>query len=116
VRLLAAIKPYAPPVTEFVLAGATMDDVRQGQRDNAERATARAAEQIAAQGWRVDTVVVEGDPRTAIVEAADDWNADLIVMGSHGHSALQRLLMGSVAQAVVAHAHCSVEVVRRRDA
>ena len=58
--------------------------------------------------------VLAGPPREAILDQADRWKADLIVMGSHGYGAWQRFLLGSVSQAVVAHARCSVEVVHRR--
>jgi nucleotide-binding universal stress UspA family protein len=58
--------------------------------------------------------VLAGLPREAILDEADRWNADLIVMGSHGYGPWQRLLLGSVSQAVVSHANCSVEVVHRR--
>jgi nucleotide-binding universal stress UspA family protein len=47
-----------------------------------------------------------------ILDEAKTWGADLIVMGSHGRHGLDRLVMGSVAEAVASHAHCSVEVVR----
>ena len=46
------------------------------------------------------------------VDEATEWPADLIVLGSHGYTGLKRWLLGSVAQSVVAHASCSVEVVR----
>ena len=49
-----------------------------------------------------------------IVDEAKDWPADLIVVGSHGYSGVKRWLLGSVAQSVVSHAPCSVEVVRKR--
>lgn len=55
-----------------------------------------------------------GDPRTTILDAAKAWPADLIVLGSHGRSGLDRLLMGSVSEAVAVHANCSVEVIRAR--
>lgn len=58
--------------------------------------------------------VLAGPPREAILDKADRWKADLIIMGSHGYGAWQRLLLGSVSQAVVAHAKCSVEVVHMR--
>lgn len=57
--------------------------------------------------------ILNGPPREVILEEADRWNADLIVMGSHGYGPWQRLLLGSVSQAVVSHANCSVEVVHR---
>jgi nucleotide-binding universal stress UspA family protein len=54
----------------------------------------------------------EGDPRSVIVEEAEQWPAELIVLGSHGYTGIKKWLMGSVAQSVVSHAPCSVEVVR----
>jgi nucleotide-binding universal stress UspA family protein len=56
--------------------------------------------------------ILEGSPQAAILEEAEEWRADLIVVGSHGYRAWQRLVLGSVSQAVVLHAKCSVEVVR----
>lgn len=56
--------------------------------------------------------VAPGPPRTLILDRAQDWNADLIVVGSHGYRAWERFLLGSVSQSVVGHAKCSVEVVR----
>lgn len=113
-RILSVIQPYTPPATEVVLASATLEQIGQRQAQEAEQLTQHARERLAASGLPVETAVREGDPRTAIVDAADEWQADLIVVGSHGRTGLTRLVLGSVAQAVVAHAHCSVEVVRRR--
>jgi nucleotide-binding universal stress UspA family protein len=53
-----------------------------------------------------------GDPRSAILDQAQAWPADLIVLGSHGRRGLDRFLIGSVAESVAIHAHCSVEVIR----
>jgi nucleotide-binding universal stress UspA family protein len=47
-----------------------------------------------------------------ILEAADSGGADLIVMGSHGRSGIEKLVLGSVAQRVLSHAHQPVLVVR----
>jgi nucleotide-binding universal stress UspA family protein len=63
-----------------------------------------------------EAAVREGDPRSVIVDEAEEWGADMIVLGSHGYTGLKRLLLGSVAQSVAAHAHCSVEIVRRKAA
>jgi len=57
--------------------------------------------------------LLAGDPATAIVDAAENENADLIVMGSHGRTGLTRLLMGSVAEAVVRKAKCPVLTVKQ---
>ncbi len=56
-----------------------------------------------------------GKPATEIVKAAKDWPADLIVIGSHGRGGFERLLLGSVAEAVMRHSTCPVLVVRTGD-
>ena len=57
-----------------------------------------------------------GDPADAIVQAAADLPADLIVMGTHGRTGLQHVLLGSVAEKVVRHASCPVLTVRHKKA
>jgi len=77
-----------------------------------------AADKLAAslnQSVQVTQEILSGSPRSAIAEEADRWQADLIVMGSHGYGAWHRFLLGSVSQAVVSRAQCSVEVVRDRE-
>jgi nucleotide-binding universal stress UspA family protein len=53
-----------------------------------------------------------GDPATEIVKAAAAWPADVIVMGSHGHEGIARVVLGSVAESVIRQAPCPVLVVR----
>jgi nucleotide-binding universal stress UspA family protein len=53
-----------------------------------------------------------GSPKEAILDEAERWGADLIVVGSHGYGAIQRLFLGSVSLAVATNALCSVEIVR----
>jgi nucleotide-binding universal stress UspA family protein len=57
-------------------------------------------------------VFLEGDPATEIVRYARDASADLIVMGTHGRTGVDRLLMGSVAEQVLRDAPCSVLIVK----
>lgn len=64
------------------------------------------------EGIRINCSVVGGRPYEAIVETARNKTADLIVMGSHGKTGLERLLMGSVTERVVGHADCAVLVVK----
>ena len=68
-----------------------------------------------APGLAITTKVLDGDPKTAIIEEARRWGADLILVGSHGRGAA-KLVLGSVAQAVAANAPCSVEIVRLKGA
>ncbi len=53
-------------------------------------------------------------PKESIVEEAQKWSADLIVLGSHGYGFWERMLLGSVSNAVVHHAPCSVLIVRNK--
>jgi nucleotide-binding universal stress UspA family protein len=62
----------------------------------------------------VTTEALTGSPKRTIVEDAEAWGADLIVVGSHGYHTWERMLLGSVSQSVAAHALCSVEIVRCR--
>jgi nucleotide-binding universal stress UspA family protein len=57
---------------------------------------------------RVESQVMEGDPVDMILRAAAETGSDVIVMGTHGRTALARLLLGSVAEAVVRKARCPV--------
>jgi nucleotide-binding universal stress UspA family protein len=70
------------------------------------------AQQLRAVGFQVDTVVENGDVRESIIDCATAWGAEIILLGSGGHRGVGRLLLGSVAESVVRHAHCSVLVVR----
>ena len=65
-------------------------------------------------GLKATTSVLKGYPKSVIVDEAERWGADLIVVGSHGRRGISRLLMGSVSEAVALQAHCSVEVIRDR--
>lgn len=65
-------------------------------------------------GFVTTVRVASGDPREGIVETARQEQVDLVVVGSHGRTGLDKLLMGSVASHVVTHAPCSVLVVKLR--
>jgi nucleotide-binding universal stress UspA family protein len=67
-----------------------------------------------ARGLHVETTIVEGEPKMAIIEEAERWGANLIMVGCHGHGPIKRFLLGSVSLAVAVHAPCSVQIVRRQ--
>lgn len=92
-----------PPVREY----------HQSLRDEARRAAEAAREALRPRWPRAEALVVEGDPREAIVRAAADWRADLLVVGARGLGALARLVLGSVSEHVVHHAPCPVLIVRK---
>ena len=74
-----------------------------------------AAKRLTKNGLRARALVTAGNPKSVLVEVAEEWHADSIFVGATGMtSRLERFLLGSVAGAVAARAHCSVEVVRRK--
>lgn len=100
-------------------AGRTAD-VAAADRDAAadnllehDTIAAEATAILRATGFTADSAVRAGSPASEIVAFAKEWNADLVIMGSHGRTGLARLLLGSVARNVLHHASCSVLVVRR---
>lgn len=78
----------------------------------AEELIERIGQALRAAGLKVSTALEEGDPKTKIIDHAEAWHADLIVVGSHGRKGLDRFLLGSISEAVARHARCSVEIVR----
>lgn len=115
IRVLSAVADVTPPAAELWYdAGGSLERARQEMMTQAEQLTAGIAEALQASGLKTETAVRHGDARSVIVDEAKEWDADLIVVGSHGHTGLKRLLLGSVAQSVVSHAPCSVEVVRKK--
>jgi nucleotide-binding universal stress UspA family protein len=85
----------------------------------AEKAVKEAAERIKSgkvSGLEIVTEVKDGHPTDVILNEAEKWGADLIVLGSHGYNGFERFLLGSVSHAVATHAHCSVEIARQRPA
>jgi nucleotide-binding universal stress UspA family protein len=62
--------------------------------------------------WKIENRVVTGNPGWELVDAAKDWSADLVVVGSQGRSAIGRLFLGSVSKRIATDANCSVRVAR----
>ena len=63
--------------------------------------------------WKVGHQVENGSPGFELLNSASDWQPDLIIVGSHGHTALGRFVLGSVSQKVLTEALTSVRVARR---
>jgi nucleotide-binding universal stress UspA family protein len=81
-------------------------------KEAAEEFLSEAAKKFEAAGWQTDVNVILGNPRRVISKYAEDWHADLLLVGSHGLNILERLALGSTVRAVLRHTKCSVEVVR----
>ena len=95
-------------------AGRDVARYRDASFERARTLVDGVARRLELQGFRTSVSCPDADPRHAIVEAAGAWPADLIVVGSHGRRGVDRFLLGSVAESVVRHSPCSVEVVRRQ--
>lgn len=78
----------------------------------AEASMAKAVEILRPAGFKAETRVVDDEIRSGILATAEEWKADLIVLGSHGKKGVEKFLLGSVAESVARHAKCSVMIVR----
>jgi nucleotide-binding universal stress UspA family protein len=81
---------------------------------NANHYLERTAARLESLGLKVNTQVAEGHPAERILQAARKLNVDAIAMSTHGRTGLSRLVMGSVAQKVIAEADCPVFIIPQR--
>jgi nucleotide-binding universal stress UspA family protein len=63
-------------------------------------------------GWQIETEATFGSPAWEVLTRAAEWRPDLIVVGSHGRSAVGRFFLGSISNKILTEAHCSVRVAR----
>ena len=83
-------------------------------KEEAEKRVAREGERLREDGWTGETLVRNGNPVDEILRAAEEIDADLVVLGSHGTGRAKRFLLGSVSDRVLEYAACSVLIVKRR--
>jgi nucleotide-binding universal stress UspA family protein len=87
---------------------ADIEEARQRGRDTLQ-------ELAKSFGLKVETIFAEGDPGHEIVRVAEERNADLIVLGTHGHGGWKRFTLGSVAELVIRYAPCAVLTIRSKE-
>ena len=83
-------------------------------RATLDRAAARIIKSDEEKTLKITAKILKGSPMEVILDEAESWDADLIIVGSHSYRAAERALLGSVSQTVATHAKCSVEIVRER--
>ncbi len=119
-RIISVVElPFVPTPEAWALPATYYAELEKAGQEQAQAALDKAVEQIrASQGGRLEitTARLNGQAKDMILDEAEQWGADLIMLGSHGYRGWQRFLLGSVSQAVAAHAKCSVEIVRSRQA
>lgn len=120
IKVLTTYELPTPPTPEgWALPLDYFKDLDVALRKQARNTLDRAIQMLKSKldkSISIDGVLLPGPPRTLILDEAENWRPDLIVLGSHGYRTWERFLLGSVSQAVVSHAKCSVEVVRDRGA
>jgi len=108
-------------VPEFILAkdapylGAReIEELGVASTEDAKQCIVKAKEILSGLALQITTKIPEyqGRPYEVILHEAEEWGADLIVLGSHGRSGFDRFVMGSVSEVVALHAKCSVEIIR----
>jgi nucleotide-binding universal stress UspA family protein len=93
-------------------SGAVLDDILVAEREHAEGVLEQARETALRAGVSVATHLLTGDPAQCICAFANDADARLVAMGTHGYGSVLALIVGSVSSDVIKHAPCPVLVVR----
>jgi nucleotide-binding universal stress UspA family protein len=111
-RVVSVDEPviFRPP-REFD-SPAAFDKLGSDDLTEAEEAARDAMMIVSGAGLETSAAVLGGYAKDSILDEAEKWRANLIVTGSHGRRGLERILLGSVSEAVALHANCSVEVIR----
>ena len=115
---IVSVVDMAVPMAIDIYGGYLPDssELEKTARENATKLLERTADRIKSDFEGKDLIITSevlfGSPESRIVETAEATHPDLILLGSHGYSRWERLLLGSVSDSVVHHAPCSVLIVR----
>lgn len=118
---IISVVDMATPLAIDIYGGYLPDttEIEKTARENASTVVESTSETIRSsftdKNVKFTSDILFGSPDSRIVETAEEMHADLIIIGSHGYKRWERLLLGSVSDSVVHHAHCSVMVVRTAD-
>jgi nucleotide-binding universal stress UspA family protein len=112
-----SVVDMAVPLAIDIYGGYLPDtsELEKTAKENASKILEDASQKISSHfgdSVSIETEVLFGSPDSRIVETAEEIHADMIVVGSHGYSRWERLLLGSTSDSVVHHAPCSVLIVR----
>lgn len=119
VKIISVVGTFAPMVAEpFALSAEYYAEMEKATNEQANSTVERAGadlKRLCPNLGEVSTEVLFGHAAEIIVEAARRYDADLIVVGSHGYGFWSRALLGSISNSVVHHAPCSVLIVRGKN-
>src|SRR5262249_14749860 len=117
VRIISVVElPFLPTPETMALPESYYSQFEKAGREPATEAIERAMKLFDNHPeLRITSDILSGRAKDVILEEAEGWGADLIVVGSHGYRGWQKMLLGSVSQAVASQARCSVLIVRSRE-
>lgn len=113
-KIVSIVDLVIPAKDPWYAAGEVIDRLREENTKSSQEAVNAAQKILSDARLTSTTQVLMGSPKWRIVDEAKEWGANVVVLGSHGRRGITRLLMGSVSEAVAMHAHCSVEIIRKR--
>jgi nucleotide-binding universal stress UspA family protein len=114
IKLVSVIDPSDLIIGPLYGVAEVIGRADEMKKEIAQDALSAAGSILNSAGLKSAGVALTGDAKARIIDEAKEWEADLIVVGAQGRSGIDRILQGSVSEAVAIHAHCSVEVIRDR--
>ena len=118
IRIISAYEPVITGAEPFAFSAEYLDEIDSAASKRATDVVSQAEVQMRGafhDNAAFSSRVVKGYANQVIVEEAESWGADLIILGSHGYGLWRRALLGSVSNSVLHHAPCSVLVVRAKE-
>ncbi|XP_055815232.1 universal stress protein A-like protein [Solanum dulcamara] len=116
ITLINVQLPFSPmvyPAGPVVFAAPTMvEAVKKAQHENATRMLSRALHLCKQKMVKVETLILDGDPKDKICQAAHELHVDLLVVGSRGLGKIKRAFLGSVSDYCAHHVHCPILIVK----
>ena len=112
-KIVHLVEPENPELEEFD-SGKFINEIANIKMERGRRLVKDTAQKI---GLKFPKAVITeevaiGNPKDCLLESIEEWQADTVIVGSHGRRELERYNIGSVSSAILAYAKCSVIVVR----
>lgn len=112
--IVHVLEPVSPEYANmFVTYSTAYSQIVAERLSDAKKLVDEKVEFLKSNLGNVKGIVLEGPVTDCIVEKAKEWNADFIILGSHGRRGISKFVLGSVAESVVNNSTCSVEVIKQ---
>ncbi|KAJ8528917.1 hypothetical protein K7X08_030657 [Anisodus acutangulus] len=113
INVQPTFSPMVYPAGPVVYAAPTVvEAVKKAQHQNATRLLSRALHLCEQKMVKAETLILEGDPKDKICQAADELHIDLLIVGSRGLGKIKRAFLGSVSDYCAHHVHCPILIVK----